>query len=170
MVHLSLSTVFLRPLDLDLGEGQFDGIEVQGVGRQEAQPRPDVLHREPDRLALVRTEVIQHHHLPGTQAGREDLVDIGRKRRPVDRPGDGQGRPNARRRQRRQQGDVGTMIAGHGSHGTLPAWGSRPMTGQRRVGTGLVDETRSAGVRVPISARQAVRAASSRSVAIRDFF
>ena len=66
-------------------ERQFDGIEVRAVGRQEAELGADGFDRRAHRGVFVDGEVVEHHHIARAQRGHQDLVDVGEKRRRVDR-------------------------------------------------------------------------------------
>ena len=68
---------------LDLGEGQLDRVEVRGVGRQAQETRPHRRHGLPGSFALVRTEIVQNHDLPGAQTGSQDAFGGGGDGRPV---------------------------------------------------------------------------------------
>src|SRR5215813_4665229 len=71
---------------LEFGEGEFDRIEIGTVRREKAQVRAGLLDSSPDLRLFVRGEVVEYDDVAGTQRGHQDLVDIGSKRRVVDRP------------------------------------------------------------------------------------
>jgi len=68
------------------GEGQFDRIEIRAVGRQEPELGADGFDRRAHRRMFVDGEVVEHHHIARAQRRHQDLVDVGEKRRMVDRP------------------------------------------------------------------------------------
>ena len=68
-----------------LGEGQFDRIEIGTVGRQEAQLRANGFDRLAHGGLFVDGEIVEHDHIAGAERGRQDLLDVGEKRRIVDR-------------------------------------------------------------------------------------
>ena len=99
------------------------------------------------------------------------MLDVGGKGGAVDAAGDGHARADAVRRQRRQQRDVVPVVARDVAVGTdsLSVPGHSDEHSEVWV---LVSsrKTTCAGSRAAASSRHCVRAASSRSVAIRDFF
>lgn len=82
-------------------EGQFDGIEIGAVGRQEAEMGPNRLDRRAHRRVFVDGEVVEDHHVAGAQGGHQDLIDVGEKHRMVDRPVEDRWGPEAIEAQRR---------------------------------------------------------------------
>jgi len=82
-------------------EGQFDRIEIGAVGRQEAEMGPDGLDRRAHRRVFVDGEVVEDDHVAGAQGGHQDLIDVGEKRRMVDRSVEHRRGPEAIEAQRR---------------------------------------------------------------------
>ena len=68
------------------GEREFDRIEVGAVGRQKSDGGADGGDGGADRRVFVHGEVIEHHHVAGSQRRDQDLFDIGEEGRRVDRP------------------------------------------------------------------------------------
>ena len=93
-------------------EGQFDRIEIRAVGRQEAELGADGFDRRAHRRLFVDREVVEHHHIARVQCGHQHLLDIGEKRRIVDRPVEDGRRPKAVEAQRRHDRMRLPMTAG----------------------------------------------------------
>jgi hypothetical protein len=70
----------------EFGEGEFNRIEVRTVGRQKSELRARRFDRLPDLGLLVGGEVVEDDDVAAPQRGREDLFNVGEKRRIVDRP------------------------------------------------------------------------------------
>ena len=95
-----------------LREGEFDRIEIRAVGWQEAELGADGFDRRAHRRLFVDGEIVEHDHIAGAQRGDQDLLDVGEKRRIVDRSvEDGRGR-EAVESQRRDDGVRLPMTAG----------------------------------------------------------
>src|SRR5437016_2676035 len=62
-------------IPLDLGKGQLDGGEVRRIAGQEVEPAARPLDQLPYLLILMTGEVIDQHHLAGTQVRTEELPD-----------------------------------------------------------------------------------------------
>ena len=154
---------------LDLGEGQLDRVEVGRVSRQKQQAAPtaSMAVRASSRLCALRLSRMTTCPAAGLGRGRARRK---REGRPVDRPRDRDGRTDARRGQGGQERHVGTVVAGVRPTARSP----RGARARRRVSAVWVlvssTKTRSAGLSVAASSRQAARAASSRSAAMSDFF
>jgi hypothetical protein len=89
---------------LQLREGLFDWIEIRTVGRQEAELSADGFDRCAHRWLFVDGEIIEDDHIAGAERGHEDLLDVGEKRRIVDRPVENGRRGEAVEAQRRDHG------------------------------------------------------------------
>jgi hypothetical protein len=93
-------------------EGEFDRIEIWAVRRQEAELRADGFDRCAHRRLFMDGEIVEHDHIAGAERGDQDLLDVGEKRRIVDRPvEDGRG-GEAIEAQRRDDGMRLPMTAG----------------------------------------------------------
>ena len=68
-----------------LRERQLDRIEIRAIGRQEAELRADGFERRAHRRLFVDGEIVEHDHIAGAERGHQDLLDVGEKRRIVDR-------------------------------------------------------------------------------------
>lgn len=66
-------------------EGEFDRIEIWAVRRQETELGADGFDRRAHRGLFVDGEIVEHHHIAGAERGDQDLLDVGEKRRIVDR-------------------------------------------------------------------------------------
>src|SRR5829696_5692197 len=62
---------------LELGEGQFDRVEIGRIAGQEAQLTARSLDQPPRPRALVDGEVVQDDDLPRHQRGQQALLYIG---------------------------------------------------------------------------------------------
>jgi hypothetical protein len=68
-----------------LGEGEFDRIEVGAVGRKKAEMGADGFNRGAHLRLFVHRQVVEDDDVPGAQRGHQDLIDIGEEGRIVDR-------------------------------------------------------------------------------------
>ena len=69
----------------ELAEGEFDRVEIRGVGRQIADFRSRRLDRFADPANLVAGEIVHHHNVPGLQRWNQVLLDPTQKDATVDR-------------------------------------------------------------------------------------
>jgi len=67
-----------------LGEREFDRIEVGAVRGEEAHKRPDLLDRDPDGGLFVGQEVVEYDDIPRPERRDQDLFHVGEERRIVD--------------------------------------------------------------------------------------
>jgi hypothetical protein len=70
---------------LQLGEGQFDRIQVGTVRREEPELGPDGGEGGADRGMFVDREIIEDDDVSRAQRRHQDLLDVGEERRMVDR-------------------------------------------------------------------------------------
>lgn len=68
-----------------LREGQFDRIEIRTVGRQKPELSADGFDRRTHRGLFVDGQIVEDDHIAGAERGYQDLLDVGEKRRIVDR-------------------------------------------------------------------------------------
>lgn len=61
---------------LELGEGEFDGVEVGGVRRQVQQPRSRRLDALSDTADLVGGQIVEHDRFTGPEGWDEGFLDI----------------------------------------------------------------------------------------------
>ena len=94
------------------GERKLDRIEVRAVGRQEAELAADGFDRRAHRRLFVDGEIVEHDHIAGAERGHEDLLDVGEKRRIVDRAVEDRRGCQAVEAQRRDDGVRLPMAAG----------------------------------------------------------
>ena len=66
-------------------EGLLNRVEVRAVGREESDEGADRFDRRDDGRLFVHRQIIEHHHVPGSQRGHQDLFDIREERRLIDR-------------------------------------------------------------------------------------
>lgn len=93
-------------------KGQFDRIEIWAIRRQEAELRTDGFDRGTHRWLFVDGEIVEHDHIASAERWDQDLLDVGEKRRIVDRSvKDGRG-GEAVEAQRRDDGVCLPMAAG----------------------------------------------------------
>jgi len=69
----------------ELGKDLLDGVQIGAVGRQEQQPRADAADCCADGGPLVAGEVVHDHDVARRERGHEELFDILKEARPVDR-------------------------------------------------------------------------------------
>ena len=143
---------------LQLREGEFDGIEIGTVRWKKTELGPGLLDRRAHVGVLVDRQIVHDDHIPPTQGGDQDLLDVGAEGHRVDRAVE-----HGRRAQRRG--------AQPGDHGVgLPVATRRVIRDTRAARTagippeqigsdaGFVDEDKPAGVverlaRAPLPAR-----------------
>ena len=65
-------------------EREFDRIEIRTVGREEAQVCARLLDGDPDLRLFVHHEVVEHHHIAGSQGGDQYLLDVGEETPVID--------------------------------------------------------------------------------------
>lgn len=82
------------------GERLFDRIEVGTVGGQKSDVCPDRFDRRADLRLFVHREVVEDDNIAWPERPDEDLFDIGKKARIVDRPIEDRGRADPLDRQR----------------------------------------------------------------------
>ena len=63
----------------ELTESQLNGVKVQRIRRQVAQPCPVLFHDFVQAFHLVHRQVVEHHHGARSQSGTEHLVEISSK-------------------------------------------------------------------------------------------
>ena len=66
-------------VDLELGEGHLDRVEIGAVGRQEAQLGPDPVNGLADGGTAMGGEVVHHHDVAGLKRGHQHLVYVGQE-------------------------------------------------------------------------------------------
>lgn len=69
----------------EFGKGLFDRVEVRTVGRQEAKRGADVFDRGAHLRLFVHGQIVEHHDGAGAERGHENLFDVGKKARVIDR-------------------------------------------------------------------------------------
>jgi hypothetical protein len=70
---------------LQLGEGEFDRIEIGTVRWKKTELRAGLLDRRAHVGLLVDRQVVHDDHIPPTQGGDQDLLDVGAEGHRVDR-------------------------------------------------------------------------------------
>ena len=70
---------------LQLGEGQFDWIQIRTVRREEPELGPDGVEGGADRGMFVDRKVIEDDDVARAQRRHQDLLDVSEERRMVDR-------------------------------------------------------------------------------------
>jgi hypothetical protein len=68
----------------EFGEGEFDGIEVRAVGRQESEVCAGGLDRGPHLGLFVHRQVVEDDDVTRAQRRPQDLLDVGQEARIVD--------------------------------------------------------------------------------------
>jgi hypothetical protein len=94
-----------RPQErFELGEREFDRIEIRTVGREESQLCARGFDHPPDVGLLVRGQVVEDDHIAAAQRRDQDLFDVGEEGRTVNRPIEDRRRVHALQSQRRDDG------------------------------------------------------------------
>jgi len=144
---------------LQFRKRELDGIEIGAVGRQESQVRPDAFDGGPYGGLLVHHEVVEHHDVSGLQGGDQHLLDVGEKRRIVDRPIEHRGCAQAGDPQRQEHG-VGLPVAARRVVAEAQAARTPPVPAEEIRGhAGFIDEDIPAGLAeregvLPVPARR----------------
>jgi len=101
---------------------------------------------DPHGGLLVHHQVVEHHDIPGLQGGDQDLLDVGEKRRIVDRPIEHRRRAQARDPERQEHG-VGLPVATRRVVAEPQAARTPPVPAQEIRGhAGFIDEDIPAGI------------------------
>jgi len=77
---------------LDFREGLLDRIEVRRLGRKVKGAGASCRDGFPHASDLVRGDIVRHDNVSRRKRRRQDLLDIGQKRRPIERAIDRHGR------------------------------------------------------------------------------
>ena len=81
--RLDRSTAGFTNDSFEFRKGQFDGVEVGAVGRQEAQRGADRFNRVAHPVDLVGGEIVRDHDVAGLQRRDEDVFDVGEEAGPI---------------------------------------------------------------------------------------
>ena len=123
-----------------LGEDLLDWVEVGRIGWQEQEVRARLFDHAPCRLALMAVKIVHDDDVPWFEGGDEDLLNIGFKTLPVDRPVKDKRRCEAVTAQGRDKGQ-GFPVAMRQLDGkalSLPA--PAPQAGHIGLDPSLIDE------------------------------
>lgn len=91
-------------------------------------------------VTLVRTQIVNQHDLARSQAGGQDLFNIGLEGQPIGGTRQDQRRPHPRERQRGDQGGIGRSVARHAAKGALLAWGTGIARREVHIRAALIDD------------------------------
>ena len=69
----------------ELGEDLFNGVEIGGVGRQEAQRGAHPCKGRPHGRTLVAAQIVHNDDIARSEGRQQALFDISQEARPVDR-------------------------------------------------------------------------------------
>ena len=64
---------------LQFRKGQFDGIEIRTIRREEAELRAGLFDRRAHRRMFMDGQIVEDDDVTGAQRGHQDLIDIGLK-------------------------------------------------------------------------------------------
>ena len=131
---------------LQFRKRQLDGIEVGTVRREESQVRASAFDGGPHGGLLVHDQVVEYHDIPRPQGGDQHLLDVGEKRRIVDRSIEHRGRAQARDPQR-QEHRVGLPVTARCVVAESQPARTPPIASQEIRGhAGFIDEDIPAGI------------------------
>lgn len=91
---LGRATARLAQDRLELGEAEFNGIEVGAIGRQVPELGAGGGDAVVDALDVMGRQIVGDHNVAGLECGRQDLIDVGQETLPIHRTVE-----HARRRQ-----------------------------------------------------------------------
>ena len=140
--------VGLTQAGLELAEGVLDGGEVRRVWRQEADLAACRFNELPNPQMLVHAEVVTEHDLSGMQGGEQDLTHEQVPDLAIGRPAHRHRRGDAGGAHRRDEGDIGAVVARNAAHHPLSA-GSTAVAGrQTQISSTLIDKDQSARIKL----------------------
>lgn len=108
---------------LQLGERLLDGRKIRRIRRQEKKVASSGFDRLLDARPSMRREIGQDHDLARTQAGSQDLLHVDLKGSLVCRAIEQHCFTHAVKRQRSDQGQIGSIVARNLADGALASWG-----------------------------------------------
>jgi hypothetical protein len=131
----------------ELGEDLLDGVQVWRVWWQEQQARADAADCCADGRPLVAGEIIHDHDVARRERGYEELFDILKEARPVDRLIEDTGSIDPVAAQGREEGHRLPVTIGH--FGMEPLALGCPATQRGHIGFGpsLVNEHEPSGIK-----------------------
>lgn len=136
---------------LELGERQFDWVQVGAVGGQEQQAATRCLDRIAGLLTLVRGEVVEDHDVAGVERRHHVLLDVGHEQIAVHRTVDHQRCLEAVGRQQPHEGDRLPLAVRHAVHDSLAPRSTAVGPRHPGVGSGLVEELQLRGLEFLLS-------------------
>lgn len=136
---------------LELGEGEFDGVEVGGVRRQVQQPRPRRLDALADTADLVSGQIVEHDRVTGPEGWDEGLFDVVAEACARHRPVEEGGGHQAAGAEAGGDGDGLLMPERDRDPTALSAWSPSITTGHLGVGGGLVEEYEAVRVEIELA-------------------
>ena len=113
---------------------------VRTVGRQIQEGRPDLFDGLPDTRDLVAGGVVHHEHVARPERRRQDPPDVGEESAAVDRAVEHEGRGEALRPERADEGGDAPAAVRDGGDQARPARGATAGAGHAGAGPGLVEE------------------------------
>ena len=150
----SLNRAFGRVAEqgFELGEDLFNGVEIRGVGGQEAQRGPHPLNGRPHGGTLVAAQIVHNDDIAWSECRQQTLFDIGQEAGAVDRAVEDARSGHTVVTQRRHEGE-GLPVAVRPFRPQPLAPGAPAMAaGHVRLGPGLVQEDEPAGIKLALRA------------------
>jgi len=134
----------------EFGKDLLDGVQVWRVWRQEQQVRTDAADCCADGRPLVAGEVVHDHDVARRERGHEELLDILKKARPVDRLIEHAGGVDPVAAKSGKEGHRLPVTIGH--LGMEPLAFGCPAAQRRHVGfrPGFVNEYEPSGIKSPL--------------------
>ena len=136
----------------ELGEDLLNGIEIRGVGRQEAERGSHPLQGRPHGRTLVAAQVVHNDDIARGERRQQTLFDIGQKAGAIQRAVEDAGSGHTVVAQCRHEGE-GLPVAVRPFRPQPLAPGAAAMaTGHVGLGPGLVQEDEPAGIKLALRA------------------
>ncbi len=125
---------------LEFGEGQLDGIEVRGIGRQIEQEGVGALDRLTDAIDLVAREIVHDDDIARLESGGKNLLGVGLEGGAVHRPVQHHWGGQAAETQTGDEGGGLPMPPGQRCTQTMTMAGTAAKPGHVGLGTGFINE------------------------------
>ena len=134
----------------ELGKDLLDGVQVWRVWRQEQQARTGAADRASDGWPLVAGEIIHDHDIARRERGHEELLDIFKEARAVDRLIEDARRVDPVAAQGREEGHRFPVAIRHLGMEPFALGCPAAQRGHIGLGPGFVDEDEAAGIKPPL--------------------
>ena len=136
----------------ELGEDLFNGVEIGGVGRQEAQRGPHPFNGCPHGRTLVAAQIVHNDDIARSEGRQQTLFDIGQEAGAVDRAVEDAGSGHAVVAQRRYESQRLPVPVGAGCPQPLAPGAAAMAAGHVRLGPGLIQEHEAPRVKLALRA------------------